>query len=87
MMHIGYGFGLMGLWSLLTTFVFLGGIVLLAMWALRSFRPTYGAPPAPPPGPARDPALDLLRQRFAAGEIDAKEFEARRRLLEGGDRP
>ncbi len=80
-MYYGYGSGLMGLWGLLTTAVFLGGLVLLAIWALRTFRPTLG-PPGPPP-PARDPALELLRHRFAAGEIDQKEFESRRRLLEG----
>jgi putative membrane protein len=30
-----------------------------------------------------DPALDLLRERFAKGEIDEKEFEKRRKMLEG----
>ena len=85
MMYTGYGFGLMGLWGLLTTVVFLAGIVLLVIWAIRTFRPGFG--PAPPPAPARDPALELLRHRFAAGEIDQKEFESRRRLLETEDRP
>lgn len=33
-------------------------------------------------GPAQDEALELLRRRFANGEIDAEEFERRRSLLE-----
>jgi putative membrane protein len=30
----------------------------------------------------RDEALDLLRRRFASGEIDAEEYERRRTLLQ-----
>jgi putative membrane protein len=32
--------------------------------------------------PRRDEALEILRQRYARGEIDRQEFEARRRDLE-----
>lgn len=37
-----------------------------------------------PPGwpPRRDPALDLLRERFARGEIDEAEYEQRKRVLQ-----
>jgi putative membrane protein len=31
---------------------------------------------------SRDPALEELRRRFASGEIDADEYEERRRRLE-----
>ena len=33
--------------------------------------------------PAADGALDILRERFARGEIDRAEFDERRRVLEG----
>jgi putative membrane protein len=33
--------------------------------------------------PPEDTALELLRQRYARGEIDATEFEERRRTLGG----
>lgn len=33
------------------------------------------------PPPAGRTSLDILKERFARGEIDAEEFEARRRLL------
>lgn len=35
------------------------------------------------PGPLPDAAAEILRQRFARGEIDREEFEERRRVLGG----
>ncbi len=46
------------------------GIGLGIWWLVREFRPTR-----------RDQALQLLRERYARGEIDREEFEARRRDL------
>lgn len=31
--------------------------------------------------PSRDSPIDILKERFARGEIDAQEFEERRRVL------
>lgn len=35
-----------------------------------------------PHSPDRKTSLDILKERFARGEIDAEEFQARRRLLD-----
>ncbi len=52
--------------------------VLLVRWIAgpwHSFPPPYHAPP-----PGRAP-LDILKERFARGEIDKAEYEERRRVL------
>ena len=66
----GWGFGFVHLlwWALLVL-----GIVLLARW---SFSGGYR-----PRGEPQDRALDILRERYARGEIDKAEFEARKRDL------
>ena len=80
-MFMGPGFGFIGLWSLFMALFFFGGIALLILWALRTVPWRYGGPPV---AGHQDPAMDILRRRFAAGEIDAEEFERRRSLLQGG---
>ena len=50
-------------------------VVLMVRWL---GGPGYGTAPHPSPG---RPALDILRERFARGEIDKEEFEERRRVL------
>jgi putative membrane protein len=52
-------------WLLILALIGLG-----IWWLVREFRPTR-----------RDQALQLLRERYARGEIDREEFEARRRDL------
>jgi putative membrane protein len=42
-----------------------------------------GTRPAPPAPPAEDRALAILRDRFARGEIDRREYEERRATLLG----
>jgi uncharacterized membrane protein len=53
--------------------------VLLIVVIARRVRPTVVAPP-----PVRDPALDALRSRLAAGEIDEAEYQRLRSVLQGG---
>ncbi len=57
--------------------VFLGALVALAVWIVRSLRPDRGQPPA-------DRAEALLAERFARGEIDGEEFSRSRGLLHTG---
>ena len=52
-------------------------VVLLVRWA---GGPWPGAAPSQHMPPGRTP-LDILRERFARGEIDKDEFEERRRVL------
>jgi putative membrane protein len=75
-----------GLWifSLTGLVMWILIIVLLALairWAVRSGR-EQGSPPAP--GPRPDDPLEILRQRYARGEIDEEEYERRRKTLSGG---
>ena len=66
--------GVWGLGMMLAMLIFwalvITGIVLLIRWFVRT-----GAP-AP-----RDRALEILRERYARGEIDKNEFEAKQRDL------
>jgi putative membrane protein len=52
----------------------IAGIVLGIRWLSRSTETRRS-----------DPALEILRQRYARGEIDRQEFEARRRDLTSRD--
>jgi len=65
------------LWSVLflvfVAAIVVGSVLLTrTLWSRGSERPS-----------ARDAALDILKQRFARGEIDRDEFEERRRGLKG----
>ncbi len=81
------GFGDLGLieliWVAITLAVTIGIVVLIALgirWLLRN---TDGPPRGSVGRPAEDAALAMLRERFARGEIDATEFEERKRILGG----
>ena len=50
-------------------------VILLVRWL---GGPHHGGAPYAPPG---KPPLDILKERFARGEIDKQEFEERRRVL------
>ena len=59
--------------------IFVAAVVVLVVLALRwiSGGGQHGAPTT-----IKTP-LDILKERFARGEIDKAEFEERRRILEG----
>jgi uncharacterized membrane protein len=54
--------------------LFWAGFFVLAGWIIR----TYGRPHR-----SADSAIDTLRQRLAAGQITAEEFEQTRKVLQG----
>jgi putative membrane protein len=71
---MGWGWGWFGAvpmvlwWALLIV-----GIVVLAKWLIGGS--------ASAAGPAGDRALEVLRERYARGEIDKDEFDKRKRDL------
>jgi putative membrane protein len=74
-MHPMWGFwGIWGVAMMLMMFVFWGvvitGFVLGIRWLARQGRESKS-----------DPALEILRQRYARGDINKEEFEARKRDL------
>ena len=79
MWHDGYGFwpggGLLALAFLILIVV---GIALTVSYLTRTSR--HIPPPTAPPA---DPAVQILRERFARGEITQAEFDERRRTLGG----
>jgi uncharacterized membrane protein len=81
-----------GLLSLMSGLLIVAGVVLLAVWAIRTLvgpmpaRATATAAQAPstaPPAAAGTP-LDILARRFASGEMTAEEYQTSRDLLGGG---
>jgi len=73
-----WGWGHM-IYGPLMMIVFWGGLIVVAVLAVRWLG---GGSSHKHNGPTnRSNALDILRERFARGEIDKEEFEERKRLL------
>ncbi len=72
----GWGFGAFGMLFMLVFWVLIiAGIVFLVKWLVDQARPGGSAPPR------GESALDILKKRYARGEIDKDEFEAKKRDL------
>ena len=73
----GYGMFFGPLFMILTLAVVIAAVVLLVQWFSGSWRDVQTLQHMPP----RQTPLDILKERFARGEIDKKEFEERRKIL------
>ena len=71
------GLGLFGgLFSLVVTIGLLVGLVFLGIWLWRRLSPAEGTGAwAQPPATRQPSALDVLRTRYARGELTREEFQ------------
>ena len=74
---MGFGWGHMLFGSLMMV-LFWGGIIVVVVMAVRWL--SHGGSMRTETG-SRDRAMEILKERFAKGEIDAEEYEQRKRLL------
>jgi putative membrane protein len=73
----GYGWFFMPIMMIVFIAVTVVVIVLIVRWIGGTGHP----PPHTAHGPPGKTALDILKERFARGEIDKEEFEERRKVL------
>jgi len=73
MWYYGSGGGWNWLWMTLMMLIFWGGVIAVAVWAIRSGLSSR----------RENGALDVLRRRLAAGEISQEDFEKTKRILQG----
>jgi putative membrane protein len=70
---LGHGYGFGGIFMVLWWVLVVVGIVVLVIWLTKATSGRVGA--------GRDKALDILKERYARGEIDEQEFEKKKRDL------
>lgn len=71
----GGGYGMLG--GMAMMLVFWGIIIALIVFAVKWFNDNQGGD-----NRGKRDALEILRERFALGEIDEEEFDSRRKALE-----
>jgi putative membrane protein len=85
-----FGMGSMMLGGVLVPLLFLGGLIAVIVWAVTqlgsgghdaSERHAAGSAGVHEQGVHKQSAEEIVKQRFAHGEIDAEEYEQRLRIL------
>ncbi len=75
---MGWGYGMGWLWMIIMIVFWVAvivGIILLIRWIILSMKSTSQH------GIQEESALDILKKRYARGEIDREEFEQRKKDL------
>jgi putative membrane protein len=72
---MGYGYGYGGIFMILWWVLIIVGIVALVRWLMTS------APSRAGRQAAEKSALDILKERYARGEIEQEEFQRKKREL------
>ena len=78
--HDGWGWGHM-IFGPLMMIAFIAVVVILVVLAIRWIGGSSRGAVPPVHTPQGRPPLDILKERFARGEIDKEEFEERRQVL------
>lgn len=79
MPHAGMGFGVGWILMVLFWVLLIVAIAVLIKWLIA---PSGSRSSSDAPSSSRRTALDILRERYARGEMDHEEFEERKRRLE-----
>jgi putative membrane protein len=79
----GGGVGLAGWLGIIGMVVLIVGAIVLIVWLVTRTGPAHGAP-GPAARPPGSDALEVLRMRFARGEMTEDEYRAARKVLEEG---
>ena len=77
----GVGFGLGGWLGMLGMIIIVIGVIVLIAWLVGRVAPAT-QPQAPTVQPAGQDAFELLRMRFARGEITEDEYRSAKQVLE-----
>lgn len=77
--HSPADWGVMGIW-MIVWLVLVVAVIALTIWLIGRFVVSGGSGSRP----TSDDAEEILRRRFAAGEIDAEEYERRLQVLRRG---
>ncbi|MCL5883299.1 MAG: SHOCT domain-containing protein [Actinobacteria bacterium] len=77
------GGGLDGILSTVTSLAILIGIILLVFWLIRQYSGA-GIGRASTFAPGGETALDILKKRYARGEIDSNEYQEKSSMLSEG---
>jgi len=74
----GYGMGGFGFFMMIAVWLLIiVGIVFLIRWLAVSTKTAQSTPAA------GETPVDILKKRYARGEIDKEEFEEKKKMLEG----